>query len=178
MCADLIHSLKASKEIIRNLTEAYGVSVSCVEKWIKAARPIVAERKERAEAVRAKVDAEEIEAIAKDLGISRRTILAELRKVAYMDVRLLYKEDGTIKKFSELDDETAGAIAGVEVFEEYDARGNYQGTNRKVKSNSKLTAIDQICKIMGYMPQPGVKVKIDEPDGETKKTISVTLNLS
>lgn len=176
LCADMMYTGKARKEIVGKLTEDYKVSISGVEKWMKAARVIVQQRQQAAEEIRAKVEAEEIEKVAKELGIDRRAVLAELKKVAFLDVRKLYNEDGTIKKFSELDDETAGAIAGVEVFEEY-ALGEHMGTNRKVKSNSKLTGLDMICKLLGYMPQQGLKAKIEEGEGEQKKIISITLNL-
>ena len=167
---------KARPDIMQFFAKTYSAKVRTVDGYIKDARKINEKRKEAADALRAEKDKEEIEAIAKELGISRKTILAELRKVAFMDVRKLYNEDGTIKKFSDLDDETAGAIAGVEVLEEI-AGGEWIGTNRKVRSNSKLTAIETICKLLGYAPQPGAKVKIEEGEGEEKKTVSVTLNL-
>lgn len=174
MCADLIYSGKVRKDIVQQFTKEYGLSESAVDKWIKVARVIVETRQQAAEAIRVKVEAEEIEKVAKELGIDRRAVLAEYKKVAFMDVRRLYNEDGTIKKFSELDDETAGAIAGVEVFEEY-VQGEHMGTNRKVKTNPKLGALDSICKLLGFMPQSNLKLKTEDEGGV--KTVSITLNL-
>lgn len=173
--ADLLYAGKARKEICEIITKDYNPSIGTIDKWIQQARAVVAKRTAAAEEIRAKAEAEQIEEIAKELGISRKTILAELRKVAFMDVRKMYKEDGTIKKFSELDDETAGAIAGVEVFEEYE-HGEYMGTNRKVRSNSKLTAIAEINKLLGYYPATVVNGKVD-PAGPDGQKFSITLNL-
>lgn len=177
LVADWLHAGKTRKEIGQLLAKMGGVSESGVDKWIKAARPMIAERQERAETIRAEKDAEEIEAIAKDLGISRRTILAELKKVAYMDPRLLYNPDGTPKEIHELDDQTVGAIAGIEMLEEFDPVTKKKiGTTRKVKKEPKLTAIAEINKMMGYYPATIIKGKVGDPDGEEKK-FTITLNL-
>lgn len=177
MVADWLHEGKGRKEIGQLLAKAGGISESGTDKWIRAARPIVAARQQRAEKIRADKDAEEIEAIAKDLGISRRTILAELKKVAYMDPRKLYNSDGTPKETQEWDDETAGAIAGVEIFEEFDPKTRLKiGTTRKVKKEPKLTAIAEINKMMGYYPATaGIKAEIEDKKGD--KVFKVTLNL-
>lgn len=179
MCVDLLHAGKTRKEIVQTFTKKYLISAGGVDKWIKAARPVLTARQEKAEEIRAKVEAEEIEAIAKDLGISRRTILAELKKVAFMDPRQLFNPDGTPKEIVDLDDETAGAIAGIEVFEEFHPLTKKKiGTTRKVKKEPKLTAMAEINKMLGYYPATGLRAKIEgeDADGE-KKTITVTLNL-
>lgn len=178
MCAELLHTGKKRKEILQEITNSYQISAAAVDKWIKAAGPKVRERKERAEALRAEKDAEEIEAIAKELGISKRSQLAELKKVGYMDARKLYNPDGTPKEVTELDDETAGAIAGVEIFEEIDPLTKRKiGTTRKVKKEPKLTALAEINKMMGYYPATaGIKAEIEDKKGD--KVFKVTLNLS
>jgi hypothetical protein len=176
MIADWLYSGKDRKEIIQLLAKLGGVSDSTVDKWIKAARPIIQQRRQAAEDIRIKVEAELIEEVARELGISRKTQLAELHKLAYMDIRKLYQPTGELKNITELDDHTAGSVCGVEVFEEHDKKGNFIGTSRKVKRDSKITALAEINKLMGYYPVTVVKGKIDEPDGEGRK-FSVTLNL-
>lgn len=177
LVADWLREGKTRKEIGQLLAKMGSISKSGTDKWIKAARPLVAARQQRAEDLRAEKDAEEIEAIAKDLGISRRTILAELKKVAYMDPRLLYKPDGTPKEIIELDDDTAGAIAGIEIFEEIDPFTKQKiGTTRKVKKEPKLTAISEINKMMGYYPaSAGIKAEIE--NNKEGKVFKLTLNL-
>jgi len=156
--------------------KSYSISERGVDNYIKAARVVVAERHQRAEAIRAEVEAQQIEEVARKLGIDRERVLAELAKVAFMDIRKLYTEGGAIKSFSELDDETAGAIAGVEVFEERDSDGSFLGMNRKVKTNPKLTALEQICKLMGWT-QTGTQIKAELEDKKADKIYKVTLNL-
>lgn len=180
MCADLLYAGKTRKEILQTFAAKYKASARGIDNWIKDARVVVSQRQEKAEEVRAKVEAQEIEAVAKELGIDRRSQLAELKKVGYMDARKLYNPDGTPKEVTELDDDTAGAIAGIEIFEEIDPLTKRKiGTTRKVKKEPKLTALAEINKMMGYYPATaGIKAKIEEGDGDQKKTISVTLNLS
>lgn len=173
-CADLLYSGKSRKEIVEIFTNAYDLSVGAIDKWIKAARVILARRQEATDAVRAKVDAELTEEIAKELGVSRKRIIAEWCKIAFLDIRKLYTAEGTIKKFSALDDDTAGAIAGVEVFEEY-SEGEFMGTNRKFKTNPKTTALIELGKILGYTPQAGVQ--LEGKDEKTGKSFKISLNL-
>jgi hypothetical protein len=174
--AELLFAGGTRKEIVQKFTGTYGLCESAVDKWIKCARVIVAQRQQAAEEIRAKVDAEQIEEVARKLGISRESQLAELHKLAYTDVRKLYNPDGTLKNITSLDDHTAGAVAGVEVFEERDHKGNHIGTSRKVKRDSKISAIAEINRLMGYYPATVVKGKVDAPDGEEQK-FSITLNL-
>lgn len=178
MCADLLYAGKTRKEILQTFAAKYKASPRGIDNWIKDARVVVSQRQQAAEEVRAKVEAQEIEAIAKELGIDRRSQLAELKKVAYMDARKLYNPDGTPKETHLLDDETAGAIAGVEIFEEYDPKTkNKIGTTRKIKKEPKLTAIAEINKMMGYYPATaGIKAEIEDKKGD--KVFKVTLNLS
>src|SRR5258708_6262828 len=56
-------------------------------------------------------------------GLTADRVLEELTKIAFFDPRKLFREDGTPKHITELDDDTAGAIAGVEVLEEWSGRG-------------------------------------------------------
>lgn len=175
MCADMIYAGAQRKEIVRKFTETYVLSVSAVEKWMKAARVIVERRQKEDEAVNAKVRAEQVEEIARELGVSRKRIVAEWCKIAFLDIRKLYTPEGALKKFTDLDDETAGAIAGVEVFEEYAGDGEHLGTNRKLKTNPKTTALIELGKILGYTPQPGVQM--EAKDERTGKSFKITLNL-
>jgi len=181
LIADLLYIGKDRKDIVQEMAKIGKISQSTTDKWIKAARPIVRKRQEAAEALRAQKDAEEIEAIAKELGITRMSQLAELKKVGYMDPRKLYHDDGSPKEISELDDETAGAIAGIETLEERDPfTRKVIGTTKKIKKEPKLTALSEINRMMGWVTPNTVKVEAEEKGGkgQTAKKISVTLNLS
>ena len=52
--------------------------------------------------------------LAGDLGITRERVLREMAKIAFSDLRDLYKEDGTLKHPHEWPEGAAGAVAGME----------------------------------------------------------------
>ncbi len=49
------------------------------------------------------------------LDISADRVLRELARIAFFDPRKLFNHDGSLKDIAELDDDTAAAIAGVEI---------------------------------------------------------------
>lgn len=162
ICADLLFAGQSRKEILQQITEKHKCCESTVDQWLKAARPIVLIRQREAEAIRTRVTQEEIEASAKRLNLSRERILEELAKVAYSDPRNLLTVDGGLKDTSQWDDNTAGAVAGIESYDEK-ARdtGEVLGTVRKIKSWDKIRAIERICKIMGYDAPEKKEIKAD-----------------
>lgn len=54
---------------------------------------------------------------AQKTGITQERVLQELARIAFFDIRTLYNEDGTLKKPTELNDDAAAALAGVDVVE-------------------------------------------------------------
>lgn len=67
-------------------------------------------------------------------------VLAEYGKLAFLDVRKAFNEDGTLKPIHTLDDSTAAAIAGIE----------FDGTSvAKIKLSDKRAALDSIAKHLG-----------------------------
>ena len=73
-------------------------------------------------------------------------ILNELDKLGFSDVRKLFNDDGSIKEVSQLDDDTAAAIAGIEIQEcVEDKDGNVVvPRTRKIKIIDKLKAIEML----------------------------------
>lgn len=49
--------------------------------------------------------------------ITQDRVLQELARIAFFDLRKLYREDGSLKAMHELDDDAAAVLAGVEVVE-------------------------------------------------------------
>jgi phage terminase small subunit len=49
--------------------------------------------------------------------ITQDRVLKELARIAFFDLRKLYREDGSLKAMHELDDEAAAVLAGVDVVE-------------------------------------------------------------
>lgn len=54
---------------------------------------------------------------AQRTGITQDRVLQELARIAFFDIRTLYNEDGTLKKPSELNDDAAAVLAGIDVVE-------------------------------------------------------------
>lgn len=72
-------------------------------------------------------------------------ILMELRAIGTVDIRELYDDNGNLKVVSDWPSGAAAAVAGVDVFEEYEGSGNERnqiGTVRKLKLIDKIKALE------------------------------------
>lgn len=79
-------------------------------------------------------------------------VLQEYARLGFFDPRKLFNDDGKPKDISELDDDTAAALAGLEVFEEYDGRGDdrvFVGYTKKYKIADKKGALDSMARHLG-----------------------------
>jgi phage terminase small subunit len=79
-------------------------------------------------------------------------VLREVCRLALFDPRKLYDENGNLKPIHELDDDTAAAICGVEVFEEFSGKGKsriHVGMTRKIKLHRKDAAQDKLMRHLG-----------------------------
>ena len=82
---------------------------------------------------------------------SERTLL-EIARLAYFDPRKLFETDGSLKRVSELDDDTAAAIGGLEVVELFEGDGDQKhayGLLKKVKLNDKNANLDKLMRHLG-----------------------------
>lgn len=87
----------------------------------------------------------------KEAGIQSYNILIEIARIAFSDIRQLYNEDNTLKDITQLSDEAAAALEGVETDEITDTRGNVIGITKKVKMSSKLRALELLMKFKGLL---------------------------
>jgi phage terminase small subunit len=87
--------------------------------------------------------------------LTTEAVLKNLAQALYFDPRKMFREDGSLKAIHELDDDTAQALAGFEVTEEFSGRGEARGLSgytKKVKWLDKNSARDQAMKHFGqYM---------------------------
>lgn len=86
-----------------------------------------------------------LEKRAHKLDVSAEKILAEIAKVAFLDPRKFYDDNGNLKDVPSLDDDSAVSLAGLEVYEEYAGRGEDReaiGQTKKVKFADKLRALE------------------------------------
>lgn len=88
-------------------------------------------------------------------------VIAELAKLAFLDIRKAFDEAGNLKPIHELDDDTAAAIAGLEVEDLYEGRGDsreHVGRLHKVKLTDKKGALDSLARHLGQFTD---KVKLE-----------------
>lgn len=116
-----------------------------------------------------------IEAKQKELeeksGVTQQKIIEELAKIAFADIRKAYDKNGNLRPIQDLDDDTAGAIIGVESFEEYDGRGDdreYIGDTKKIKMADKIRAAELLGKHLGMFKE---KIEISKSSEDTIKEI-------
>lgn len=89
--------------------------------------------------------------LAQKYELTTESVIRSLAQAIHFDPRKLYREDGTLKPVTELDDDTAMALAGVEVTETMSGRGEdaVPLVTRKVKWLDKNAARDQANRILG-----------------------------
>lgn len=110
-------------------------------------------------------------------------VLLELNRCGFSDKRKLYNDDGSLKAVSDLDDDVAACIAGIEVEDaKYDKDGEeIKGVTRKVKVVDKLKAIELYGKnlkmftdkidVSGTMSLEGLILGSMEPD-DNKESVN------
>lgn len=99
--------------------------------------------------------------IQKRTEITQDKVLKELAKIAFGDIRKLYTENGALRNIIDLEDDIAGAISGVETFEEYEGRGldrEYIGDTKKVKMLDKTKALELIGKHLGMFKDTNINI--------------------
>jgi phage terminase small subunit len=98
---------------------------------------------------------------------TERTLL-EIARLAYVDPRKFFHADGTPKEITELDDDTAAALAGMEVTEEWEGTGadkKIVGVTKKYKLTDKNAALEKAMKHLGqYEKDNAQKHPIQELD--------------
>ncbi len=86
--------------------------------------------------------------VAKITGLTAERTIKELARISTFDPRRLYREDGTLKHLTEMDDDTRGAIASIEVNENV-VDGVLVGQTTKIKLWDKNRALEMAMKHLG-----------------------------
>lgn len=92
-------------------------------------------------------------ALSEKTGITHEMLLAEYAKIAFIDIREYYDQNGNLLMPHELSDKAAAALAGIDIDEIYEfINGSKQkiGETKKIKLQSKLSALDSIGKHLGF----------------------------
>lgn len=99
-------------------------------------------------------------------------IVAEYAKLAFLDIRKAFNDDGSLKQIGEMDDDTAAAIAGLEVESLFEGRGadrELVGRLHKIKLVDKKGALDSLARHLGMAPEKVIVV--NQPLPERDKAI-------
>jgi len=108
--------------------------------------------------------------------ITQDRVLKELARIAFGDLRAMFTEDGALKGPAELDDDTAAAIASIEVVVrpsgERDEDGNVIIEHvHKIKAWDKNTALTNLARHLKLLTE---KVEHSGPDGGPIRTEGTT----
>lgn len=109
--------------------------------------------------------------IEKRTEVTQDMVIKELAKIAFLDIRKLYTENGQLKNIADMDSETAGAISSLETLEEYEGYGDDRekiGDTQKVKLLDKTKALELLGRHLGIFKE---KVTIDG-NGNTNNPFS------
>ena len=109
--------------------------------------------------------------------ITQDIVIKELAKIAFLDIRKLYTENGQLKNIADIDSDTAGAISQLETLEEYEGYGDDRekiGDTQKVKLLDKTKALELLGRHLGIFNDK-IDVNVKEKE-EKKNAISDILN--
>lgn len=87
--------------------------------------------------------------------ITQDMVIRELAKLGFFDIRKLFDGNGKPLDISALDDDTAAALAGLDVQDVADSDGNYIGFLKKYKMADKIRALELLGKHLGAWEPKG-----------------------
>jgi phage terminase small subunit len=112
---------------------------------------------------------EAMKAREKRTNITQDRVLQELSRIAFFDIRKLYREDGSMKAPHELDDDAAAVLAGIDVIEQQtvdvDGEGNVTRSptlTKKAKVFDKGGALTLAMRHLGMLTD---KTELTGKDG-------------
>lgn len=86
--------------------------------------------------------------------ITQDRVLQELARIAFFDPRRLLNDDGSPRPITELDDDTAAVLAGLDILEEYEGSGEdrvFVGYTKKFKLPDKVGALSLAMRHLGML---------------------------
>jgi len=102
------------------------------------------------------------EHIASETDVTPERIIAEYAKLAFIDPRKFYDDDGELIAVNRLPADVAAALSAFEVNEVYDRTGCHVATNRKIKFSDKKAALDSLARTFGMFVD---KTQLSGKDG-------------
>lgn len=117
--------------------------------------------------------AERQKALQERTTITAERVLQEYARLAFLDPRRLFHDDGRPKNITELDDDTAAALAGLDVQEVFEGKGDdrvFVGYTKRYKLADKKGALDSIAKHLGMF--------IDKVEVAQEKPFEVNITMA
>jgi phage terminase small subunit len=100
----------------------------------------------------------------KKVGVHAERVLTEIARVGFSDTRKLFREDGGLKSPNEWDEDTAAAVAGLDVTDLFEGFGEDRaqvGYLKKVRTYDKVKALDILAKHLRLYPEATAKVDLN-----------------
>ena len=88
-----------------------------------------------------------IKKISDKLDLTQERIIQEYARIAFFDIRKLYDENGGLKKITDLDDDTAAAVASISITEIGDDE-DVVSFLKKIRTIDKKGALDSAARIL------------------------------
>lgn len=85
--------------------------------------------------------------------ITADRVLQELARLAFLDVRKAFTPEGALKPIHELDDDTAAAVAGMDIAE-FSNGDDQTGVVKKIKLSDKKGALELLMRHLGMNTSP------------------------
>ena len=82
------------------------------------------------------------------LNMTAERVMEEIARIALFDPRKMFRDDGSLKRITEIDDATAAAIAGMDI-DEIKIGDKTTTVTRKIKIASKASALEMAVKYFG-----------------------------
>jgi phage terminase small subunit len=96
--------------------------------------------------------------------ITADRVLQEYESLAMVDIIDIFNANGTMKPLDKIPEAARRAIAGIEIMEEFQGKGDertFLGYTKKLKLTDKKGALDSLAKIMGLMRDGAPPVQVN-----------------
>ena len=102
--------------------------------------------------------------LAEKAGVTQERVLKEYARIAFLDIRKIFDEEGNLLPIHEIDDETVAAISGLEVEKRISAIAgpDVQSHTHKIKLADKKGALDSLARHLGMFVD---KSEVTGPNG-------------
>lgn len=93
--------------------------------------------------------------------IDQDRVLQEYARLAFLDARKFFDENGNLRNIHELDDDTAAALSGLEITTEKDKNGKELSYTKKIKLSDKRGALDSVARHLGMFEKDNAQKAVN-----------------